>query len=252
MAKPASREELKDYCLRRLGHPVIQINVDEEQLEDRIDDALAFYHEYHHDGVEKVYLKHQITDEDRTNKYITIPEPVVGIVSIFPFGSSFNSTNLFSIRYQIALNDLYDFTTTSMVPYTNMMRHIELLEEVLVGQIPIRFNKHTDKLYMDMDWNRVVTGDYALIECYRILDPDAYTDVYSDRWLLRYTTAVFKLQWGENLKKFDGIAMPGGITFNGQKIWDEATDEIKLLEDQMATTYSLPATDMIGQKDENI
>ena len=248
MANPSSREELKQYCLRRLGAPVIDINVDDEQLEDRIDDALKYYQDYHFDGTEHVYLKHQITADDISNEYIPIPEPVIGVVRVFDIGDSVNSSNLFNIRYQIHLNDLFDFTSTTYVPYVTAMRHVEQLEEIFVGKQPIRFNRHKNRLHIDLDWSGgdVNVGEYVIVEAYRILDPDTYTDVYSDWWLRQYTTALFKRQWGNNLKKFEGMQLPGGMTFNGQLLYQEAEDEIQRLEQEMINSYSLPVSDMTG------
>ena len=247
MAIPASRQELKDYCLRRLGYPVVDINVDDEQVEDRIDDALKYYQDYHYDGTERIFLKHQITQADKENEYITIPEAVIGVIRVFDIGDSLNSSNLFNIRYQIHLNDLFDFTSTTYVPYVSAMRHVEMLEEIFVGKKPIRFQRHKNQLNIDMDWGTdVLVGEYVIIECYRILDPNTYTDVYGDRWLARYTTALIKRQWGENLKKFEGMTLPGGVQFNGQKIWEEATEEINKLEEEMISSYSLPVSDMMG------
>lgn len=247
MARPTTREQFKQYCLRNLGSPVIDINVDDEQLEDRIDEALQYYRDYHYDGTEHVYLKHQITSSDKTNKYISIPENIQGIVRVFDIGDSINSSNLFNIRYQIHLNDLFDFSSASYVPYVNAMRHVEMLEEIFVGKKPIRFNRHTDRLYIDMDWETdVLVDEYIIIDCYRTVDPNTYTDVWGDRWLLRYTTALFKRQWGENLSKFQGIQLPGGIQFDGVRILGEAREEINKLEDEMITSYSLPVHDMIG------
>lgn len=247
MAIPTSRQELKDYCLRRLGYPVVDINVDDEQVDDRIDDALKYYQDYHYDGTERIYLKHQITQEDKDNEYITIPEAVIGVVRVFDIGDSLNSSNLFNIRYQIHLNDLFDFTSTTYVPYVSAMRHVEMLEEIFVGKKPIRFSRHKNQLNIEMDWKTdVLVGEFIIIEAYRILDPDTFTDVYGDRWLAKYATALIKRQWGENLKKFEGMTLPGGVTFNGQKIWEEATEEINKLEDEMISSYSLPVADMTG------
>ena len=247
MAVPSSRQELKDYCLRRLGAPVIDINVDDEQVEDRIDDALKYYQDYHYDGTERIFLKHQITAEDKTNQYISIPDAVIGVVRVFDIGDAIQSSTLFNIRYQIHLNDLFDFTSTTYVPYVTALRHVEMLEEIFVGKKPIRFQRHKNQLNIDMDWNNdVLVGDFVIIEAYRILDPDTYTDVYGDRWLARYSTALIKRQWGENLKKFEGMTLPGGVTFNGQKIWEEATEEINKLEEEMISSYSLPVADMMG------
>jgi len=247
MAVPTSRTELKDYCLRRLGYPVVDINVDDEQVEDRIDDALKYYQDYHYDGTERIFLKHQVTSTDIANEYITIPEAVIGVVRVFDIGDAIQSSSLFNIRYQIHLNDLFDFTSTTYVPYVSAMRHVEQLEEIFVGKKPIRFQRHKNQLNIDMDWgNDIIAGEYIIIEAYRILDPDTYSDVYGDKWLLRYSTALIKRQWGENLKKFEGMTLPGGVTFNGQKIWEEATEEINKIEEEMISSYSLPVADMMG------
>lgn len=245
MANPSSRTELKNYCLRRLGEPVVDVNVDNDQLEDRIDDALKFYQDYHYDGTERIFLKHQITAADKTNKYIDIPEAVIGVIRVFDIGDSLNSSNLFNIRYQIHLNDLFDFTSTTYVPYVTAMRHVEQLEEIFVGKKPIRFNRHQNRLHIEMDWGTdVLVDEYIIVEAYRILDPDTYTDVYGDRWLREYTTQLFKRQWGENIKKFEGMQLPGGLTFNGQQIYNEALEEIQRLETEVTTNYGGILMDM--------
>jgi hypothetical protein len=246
MAVPASRSQFKEYCLRTLGKPVLEINVDDDQVEDRIDQALRYYWDYHFDGSEKMYYKHQVTAQDKVNKYITLPENIIGVVSIFDIGSALNTNNLFNIRYQIALNDLYTLTSVSMVPYFMAFQHIQMLEYLLVGKQPIRYNRHTDKLFIDMDWDKVDNDNFLLVEAYEVIDPDVYTDAWGDRWLAQYSTALIKKQWGTNLKKFEGMTLPGGIKFNGQKIYDEADEEIKALEKEMISSYSLPVTDMIG------
>ena len=247
MANPASRVQLKEYCLRRLGHPVIEINIDEDQMQDRIDDALEYYRDYHYDGAQKVYLKHQITATDITNEYVAIPAAVTAVVGIFDIGDAINGSNLFNVRYQIHLNDLFDFTSSSYAPYVEAMRHVETREELFVGKQPIRFNRHMDRLFIDMDWsNDVNVGDYIIIEAYRYLDTATYTSVWGDWWLRQYTTQLFKRQWGENMKKFEGMQLPGGVTFNGQTIWQEATEEILRLEEQVMTNFALPPMDMIG------
>lgn len=247
MALPTSREQLKEYCLRRLGSPTIDINVDEEQIQDRIDDAIQYFREYHFDGTEHTYLKHQITDIDITNKYIDIPSNISGITRIFDVGESHNSTNsLFNVRYQLSLNELYSFSSADFAPYVMTKRHLETIEEIFVGHQPIRFNRHTNKLYVDMDWDRVTAGNYLIVDCYAVLDPDTYTDMWGDRWILRYCTALFKRQWGENLSKFGGIQLPGGITLDGVRILNDANAEIEKLENEMINSYSLPVYDMIG------
>ena len=246
MAVPSTRSEFKEYCLRTLGKPVLEINVDDDQAEDRIDQALKYYWDYHFDGAEKVYYRHQVTAQDKSNKYITLPENIIGAVNIFDIGDALNTNNMFNIRYQIALNDLYTLTSVSMVPYYMALQHIQFLEQILVGRQPIRYNRHTDKLYVDMDWNKLEDNHYLIVEAYQVVDPDTYTDVWGDRWLAQYATALIKRQWGTNMKKFDGMTLPGGIKFNGQKIYDEADEEIKALEKEMISSYSLPVTDMIG------
>ena len=246
MAVPASRSEFKEYCLRKLGKPVIEINVDDDQVEDRIDEALKYYWDYHFDGSEKLYYKHLITSTDIANKYITLPENIIGVVKLFPVGQSLNTMNLFNLRYQIALNDLYTLTTQSMVPYVMAMQHIQFLEEILVGQKPVRYSRHKDRLYIDMDWGLAVEGEYFVVEAYQVIDPDTFTDVWGDRWLSLYTTALIKYQWGSNLTKFTGMVLPGGVQFNGEKIQDDAKAEIESLEQEMQTSYTLPAYHMVG------
>jgi hypothetical protein len=247
MAVPTSRTQFKEYCLRRLGAPVIEINVDDDQVEDRIDDALKYYWDYHFDGSDKQYYKYgPITQTDLTNKYITLPQNIIGAVRIFPIGQALSTNNLFNIRYQIALNDLYDLTATTMVPYYMAMQHIQFLEQLLVGEQPIRFNRHMNRLHIDMDWNRINVGEYIVVEAYQIIDPEIYTDVWNDRWLQRYATAMIKQQWGANLTKFTEIKMPGGMMFNGIKIYNDATEELKNLETEMINSYSLPVSDFIG------
>jgi hypothetical protein len=245
--KPASREEFKDFCLRRLGAPLLEINVADEQVEDCIEIALQYYHDYHYDGTQKVYLAHEVTQTDRDNRYLTIPETVIGVINIFDIGDSYSTNNLFNLRYQIALNDLFAFNYGPFAPYYMALQNVALAEELFVGKQSLRFNRHTNKLYIDMDWNsKIDVGEYIIVEGYQILDPETYTDVYNDRWLKRYATAQIKKQWGENLKKFEGLQMPGAVTFNGQKIWDEAVEEITQLEEEMINSYSLPVSDMIG------
>lgn len=247
MAVPTSRDTFKEYCLRKLGKPVIEINVDDDQVDDRIDESLRYYWDYHFDGSEKVYYKHQITDADKVNKYITLPENIIGAVSVFPIGDpTVGSNDMFNIRYQIALNDLYTLTSVSMVPYFMVMEHLSLITELLVGKQPIRYNRHKDRLHVDMDWNKMSTGSYLLVEAYEVVDPDVYTDAWGDRWLQQYASAKIKYQWGTNLTKFSGLQLPGGVSFNGDKILEDARLEIDKLEAEMISSYSLPVTDMIG------
>lgn len=247
MAKPTSRDEFKAYCLRRLGFPVVEINIDPDQLDDRVDDALRYYADYHFDGSEKIYYKHQVSSTDKTNRYITLPENILGAVRVFPIGDpTVRSDDLFNIRYQIALNDLYTLTSVSMVPFYMVMQHLALIQEVLVGQQPIRYNRHMNKLHVDMDWEKINVGEFLLIEAYEVVDPEQFADVWADRWLMQYATALIKQNWGTNLKKFANLSLPGGVMFNGQIIYEEATEEINKLEAEMISSYSLPVSDMFG------
>ena len=246
MAVPTSRSAFKEYCLRSLGKPVIEINVDDDQVEDRIDESLKYFWDYHFDGSERIYYKHQITSQNMTDKYITLPDNIIGAVRIFNIGDPMVSNNLFDIRYQIALNDLYTLTSVSMIPYYMAFQHIQLMEQLLVGMQPIRYNRHMNRLYVDMDWNKVTVGNFLIVDAYQIVDPDVYTDAWGDRWLSQYATAKIKRQWGSNLTKFSGMQLPGGVQFNGDKIYEDAVKEIENLENEMIISYSLPVTDMIG------
>jgi len=245
MAVPRTRDEFKTYCLRKLGAPVIEINVDDDQIDDRVDEAIRYYWDYHFDGAEKVYYKYRINDVDITNKYITMPDNIIGVVNIFPIGQALNTNNLFNIRYQIALNDLYTLTSVSMVPYYMALNHIQFLETMLVGQQPLRYNRLINKLYIDMDWNIINVGDFVIVEAYQVVDPAVYPKAFGERLLQNYAAALIKEQWGTNLKKFGGMQLPGGITFNGQQIYDEGIRERQELEKQIYDS-SLPIADMIG------
>jgi hypothetical protein len=268
MAEPATREQLKQYALRNLGKPVIEINVDDAQLEDRLDEALQYFSQYHYDGVERVYLKYQYTEADKTrltsntsssatknsittnfseaNNYLIVPDSVLAVNRIFNLSDKHN-LNLFDVRYQLRLNDLYDFSSTSIIHYDMVLRHLDFLDHILVGEKPIRFNQHNNRLYIDMDWSEDLSvGEYIVIECYRKLDPETMTDVYNDIYLKRYVTALFKKQWGANLSKFNGVAMIGGVTLNGQQIYSEALQDVERLETEIRGTYETPVTYMIG------
>jgi hypothetical protein len=245
MAVPKSRQEFKDYCLRKLGAPVIEINVDDDQVDDRVDEALRFFWDYHFDGSEKVYYKYQVTAQDIANQYLPVPDNILGIVNLFPIGQALNTNNLFNIRYQIALNDLYTLTSVSMVPYYMALQHIQFLEMMLVGQQPLRYNRWVNKLYIDMDWTIVNIGDYIVAEAYQVVDPEVYTKAYGERLLQNHAAALIKRQWGSNLKKFGNMQLPGGITFNGQQIYDEAEKEIAQIEKQVIDSM-IPIADMIG------
>jgi hypothetical protein len=246
MAVPASRDDFKNFCLRKLGFPVIEINVDDDQVDDRIDEALSYYWDFHFDGSEKSFFKYQVSSTDIANQYLPVPDNVIGIMNLFDVGGSVNTNNLFNIRYQIALNDLYTLTSQSMVPYYMAMQHIQTLELILVGKQPLRYSRMTNKLYIDMDWGKVSPGNFIIAEAYNVVDPTTYTRVWSDRWLQRYASALIKRQWGSNLTKFSGLNLPGGVQFNGQKIYDDATKEIAELEAEMDRTYRMPPQMFIG------
>ncbi len=268
MAEPASRENLKQYALRALGKPVIEINVDDDQLEDRIDEALQYFAQYHYDGIKRTYLKYKLTDADKTrltgtssetatrdststtwiedNNYLIVPSSIVSVINIFPFSDKGN-LNLFDVRYQLRLNDLYDFSSTSVINYDVVLRHLDFLDHILVGEKPLRFNQHENRLYIDMDWkNDLQVDEYLVIEAYRKLDPNTHTDVYNDIYLKRYVTALFKKQWGQNLSKFDGVQMIGGVQLNGAQIFSQALDDIRNLEDEIRKSYELNPAMMIG------
>ena len=246
MSRPTSKSTFKEHCLRRLGKPVIEINVDEDQVDDRVDEALDYYADYHFDAFEVTYYKHQVNQTDKDNGYITIPENIIGVVDIFDIGDATSTNNLFNVRYQIALNDLYDLSRYELVPFYMNFQNIRFIEEILVGKQRIRYNRHMNRLHVDMGWDRFDAGNYIVCKAYRVIDPDTYTDVWKDRWLLRYASALIKLQWGSNLIKFEGMQLPGGVQFNGQKLYDDAFAERQQLEEEMATAYVYPPEDMVG------
>lgn len=249
MATPTSRQTLKEYALRRLGHPVIEINVDDSQMEDNLDDAIQFFQEYHFDGVLQVYLKHQVTSSDITNGYIDMDAVDSNVVSVTKlFNLAVNSVNLFDVSYQLALNDFFgSFTSGTLTNYTLNKQHLDMLEDILDPEKNIRFNKVQNRLYGDFNWSDDLdSGDYLIIEAYSKLDPETYTEIYNDRLLKKYTTALFKRTWGSNLSKFEGVQLPGGIQFNGQRILDEAREEIQKIEEEVQETYELPPDFSVG------
>lgn len=247
MAVPTTRQEFIDYCLRRLGAPVLCINVDDEQIEDRVDEALLYYYDYHFDGTQRVYIRHQITQADIDNEYITLANNVIAVVDLLPIGSTTTSSNLFNLRYQLHLNDLYYTSATSTIPYYIAHLHIAHLEELFVGRQQLRYNRHVNQLRIDMDWTADVTvGDHVIIDAYQITDPNVYPDVWGDRWLQRYASALIKRQWAQNLIKFEGMQLPGGVQFNGMELFNQAQTEIDNLEEEMIVSYSLPVSDMVG------
>ena len=269
MAVPNSKTTLKEYCLRALGKPVIEINVDEDQVDDRIDEALQYFSQYHYDGVERMYMKYQITQADidrarsdetvgtgtegavsttmkNQQNYIIMPPSVLSVMGIFNFNDKSN-LNMFDIRYQMRLNDLYDFSSTSILHYEMTMRHLDFLDHILIGEKPIAFNMHNNRLYIGMDWqNDVAAGEFIIVECYRKLDPTTYTDIFDDMFLKRYTTSLIKQQWGANLSKFQGVTMLGGVSMNGAEIYSQALSEKNKLEEEIRSTFEAPISYMIG------
>jgi hypothetical protein len=324
LSTPTTKQEFKDFILRKLGHPTINIEVTEEQLDDRVDEALEYFYDYHFSGSIKEYFKHLVVANNKSDVvydcnvvsggtlyansdnvvfttsgpgsnaaatlttddngvittvtltdngdayaeaptvtidsgtgsganitcqlggWIPLPENIIGGIKVFPVGQSLSTNDIFNIRYQIALNDLYTLTHSSITPYYSAFQHVNLLEEILVGNQPVRFNRHQDRIYIDMDWTVVTTNTYLIIEAYKIVDPNVWADGWSDRWLQRYATALVKEQWGNHLTKYRGMQLPGGIEFNGDQIYADAVQERKELETELVHTYSVPAMDMIG------
>lgn len=228
-----SREQLKQYCLRALGAPVLQINVADEQLEDRIDEALEYFKLYHYDGIERMYLKHKIVQDNINTQSITVPDYVYGVKRVIPFRQGSASQNLFDVQYQLRLNDLYELTNTSVVYYSMVMQHMALLDQVLNGYPQFEYNRLSSKLYFEVNKTKLILDDYVIIECYRALDPATATKVWAEPWLKQYVEALFKKQWATNVKKFQGMQLPGGVTIDGQSMYLEATQEIQQLEDDL-------------------
>ena len=281
MALISNRQEFVDYCLRQLGAPVLEINVDDDQIQDALDDARQLYNERHYNGVEKVYLKHELTQDDidrgkasgttgvgivtttggsteisgfgniqsnwvETSNFIQVPEPVLGIERVFKFDSSTISGGMFSIKYQLFLNDLYRFNSIDLLQYSMTKTYLEDIDFLLTTDKQIRFNMRTDRLYLDIDWKAQEVGSFIVIECYRALNPDDFTNMLNDLFLKRYATALIKKQWGMNLIKFKGVKLPGGIELNGREIYEDAVRELESLRERMMLEYELPPLDMIG------
>jgi len=243
MAKPNSRQTFIDYCLRSLGAPVVEINVDDDQVEDRVDEALQFYQTYHSDSIEKVYLKHLITQDDMDNGYIAINDLVTDVVRVMPIRDTMSTNNLFDVKYQIHLNDVYNLGFLgSLVDYEMTQQWLSLLDRIMDSDDKhISFERHKNQLRIDMDWeHEVAVGQYLVIECYRIIDPDTYTDVYNDYYLKKYATALIKQQWGQNLLKFEGMTMPGGVQFNGRQIYEDAQQDIEKLTEEVRLNWEQP------------
>jgi len=279
MAKPNSRQTLIDYCLRKLGAPVLEINVDDDQIDDLVDDAIQYFNERHFDGVERMYLKYEITEDDisrgkaggeggvgivttsassnivgtattfnyyENSNYIQVPDSVVGIEKIFKVDTSSISSGMFSIKYQLFLNDLYYFNSVELLQYAMVKSYLEDIDFLLTTDKQIRFNKRQDRLYLDLDWSSQTAGTYLVLDCFRALDPDNFNQVYNDSFVKLYLTALIKRQWGQNLIKFNGVRLPGGIELNGRQIYDDAIREIEEIKQRMTMDYELPPLDFIG------
>jgi hypothetical protein len=285
MAQPTSRTELINYCKRQLGAPVLEINVADEQVDDLVDDALQFFNERHFDGVAQTFLKYKITQDDidrgrgrggnnpigivtttatapassgiattavtfsyeENSNYLQIPPSIIGITKIFHFdGSNTVTNNMFSVKYQLFLNDIYYWGSTELLTYAMVKTYLEDIDFLLTTQKQIRFNQRQDRLYLDIDWSSVSVGDYFVIECHRLMDPNDYSRVWNDSFLKKYLTSLIKRQWGQNLIKFQGVKLPGGIELNGRQIYDDAQKEIDVIMEKMSNTYELPPLDMIG------
>jgi len=253
MSSPASRTQLKDYCLRKLGFPVIDLNLDDDQIDDRIDDALQKFRDYHYDGTEEIYLAHQVTANNIAQGYVDVSDNITGITRILPVsGSSISSTasqgfNIFDINYQIRLNDFYNLLSSSYTYYVIARQHLEMLDMIVTGEIPFNFNKKTNRIYVNMDWaGRVNEDQYIVFQAYRITDPDTYSKVFNDTWLKSYTTALIKRQWGSNLTKYANYTLPGGLTVNGEKIYTDAVEEVAKLEEELRDVYEAPPSLIVG------
>ena len=281
MAKPASRSQFIDYCKRQLGAPVLEINVAEEQIEDIVDDAIQYFQERHFDGVAATFLKYKVTEDDidrgkgpgqtgvtgitttsatatingteiefdweENSNYLQIPPAVIGVNKVFHFdGSNTITNNMFSVKYQLFLNDIYFWGAIEMLTYAMTKTYLSDIDFLLTTQKQFRFNQRQDRLYLDIDWGSISAGDYLIIDCYRAMDPNDYTRVWNDHFLKKYTTALLKRQWGQNLLKFNGVKLPGGIEMNGRQIYDDAEKDLEIIREQMSSTYELPPLHMIG------
>ena len=280
MSKPSSRQELIDYCLRRLGAPVLEINIDDDQIDDLVDDAIQYFHERHFDGVERMYLKYKITQQDidrgrgkgtngvgivtttgtanisgigttsfnfyETSNFIQVPDSVTGVEKVFKFDSSSISGGMFSIKYQLFLNDLYYFNSVELLQYSMMKSYLEDIDFLLTTDKQIRFNKRQNRMYLDIDWGSQTEGTFIVIDCHRALDPNSFTKVYNDSFLKKYLTALIKKQWGQNLIKFRGVKLPGGIELNGRELYEDALKELDDIKSVMTLEYELPAYGFIG------
>ena len=281
MAKPSTRQGLIDFCKRRLGAPVLEINVDDDQIDDLVDDALQYFNERHFDGVERMFLKYEVSQDDidrgtakntsgvgivtttatstnvdglgavtsnwyETSNFIQVPDSVIGIEKIFKFDASSISGGMFSIKYQLMLNDLYYFNSVELMQYAMVKSYLEDIDFLLTPDKQVRYNKRQDRLYIDIDWGSQSVGNFFVIDCYRALDPASFTGVYNDSFLKKYLTSTIKKQWGQNLIKFKGVKLPGGLELNGREMYDDAEKELEDLKQRMTLEYEVPPLDLIG------
>jgi hypothetical protein len=274
MAQPSSRAELKDYCLKQLGKPVLEINVDDDQIDNLMDDAIQYFHEHHYDGIDRVFLKHKLTPAEKDTisqlgvstttsatvvgdgltsinyvegvNYLPLPDTIIGVNNVLKINSSSVSDGLFNIKYQLFLNDMYYYGALDLLNYSMVKRYLEDLDFLLNPNAQIRFNKKNHKLYLDIDWSEVGQDEYVIIDCYRLLDGADAPKLYNDSWLKKYLTALIKKQWGQNMIKFQGVLLPGGVQLNGRQIYDDGVQEVEKLEQKLRTDYELPPMDLIG------
>ena len=282
MAQPSTRSELITYAKRQLGAPVLEINVADEQVEDLLDDAIQYFQERHFDGVYPTFLKYKITEDDikrgrsrdgntdnvgittqtatstidgqsvsfsfnETSNYLQVPPDILGITKVFHFdGSNRMSSGMFSLKYQLFLNDVYFYGSTELLTYAMTKTYLEDINFLLTTQKQIRFNKRQNRLYLDIDWSSVSAGEFLVLDVFRTLDPNDYAKVYNDSFLKRYFTALVKRQWGQNLIKFQGVKLPGGVELNGRQIYDDAMNDLTIIREQMSNTYEIPPLDFIG------
>ena len=271
MSKPSTRQELIDYCLRRLGYPVLEINVDDDQIDDLVDDAIQHFQDYHFDGIQRVYLKHKITAAEKETlktgittttatstvgvtsvdwtegqNFLQLPDHVLGVEKVFKMDNSTISSGLFNIKYQLFLNDLYYYGALDLLNYTMTKTYLEDLSRIITPDVQLRFNKKQSRLYLDIDFGSMSDDTFIVLDCYRLVDPADASKVYNDWWLKKYTTALIKKQWGQNLIKFQGVQLPGGIQLNGRQIYDDGVKELDEIRAKMSSDYEMPPLDMIG------
>lgn len=273
MAKPASRQELLDYCLRSLGHPVVEVNVDDDQLNDRLDDALQYFQERHIDGVQRTFLKHKLLKDERdiiktqpkyttgedpvgvgvttaimeeAQNFIPLPDSVVSVNKVFKTDAHTLSSGMFNIKYQIFLNDLYYYGVLDLLNYAMVKTYLEDISRIISPDVQLRFNQKSHRLYLDIDWGAIDTDSYIIIDCYRIVDPEDFPKIYNDYWLKRYLTASIKKQWAQNLSKFNNVQLLGGVTMNGEKLYADAERELEIIEKQLRDEYEFPPLGLIG------